>query len=152
MWMISSIRQIPPLLRPSLLFPCLPSSKRPLWIHMMGRVTPMITLPHSRQTMHLKCVLDEIMYRAFSTTLKGPAIVWFGKLPPNTITSFQELSKLFVNNFVGRQRQKRSLSNLLSIEQGENKSLRSFIIRFNREALLVNDGRQDPLGNFLQWS
>ena len=32
--------------------------------------------------------------------LKDPARVWFGKLPPNTITSFQELSKLFINNFV----------------------------------------------------
>ena len=52
-------------------------------------------------TMHLQGVPDEIMCRAFPTTLKGPARVWFGKLPPNTITSFQELSKLFVNNFVG---------------------------------------------------
>ena len=53
-----------------------------------------------KMTMHLQGVPDEIMYRAFPTTLKGPARVWFGKLPPTTITSFQELSKLFVNNFV----------------------------------------------------
>ena len=33
--------------------------------------------------------------------LKGLARVWFGKLPPNTITSFYELSKLFINNFIG---------------------------------------------------
>ena len=55
-------------------------------------------------TMHLQGVPNEIMCRAFPTTLKGPTRVWFGKLPPNTITSFQELSKLFVNNFVGGQR------------------------------------------------
>ena len=37
---------------------------------------------------HLQGVPDEIMYRAFPTTLKGPTRVWFSKLPPNTITSF----------------------------------------------------------------
>lgn len=41
-----------------------------------------------KTTMHLQGVLDEIMCRTFPTTLKGPARVWFGKLPPNTITSF----------------------------------------------------------------
>ena len=79
------------------------------------------------------------MCRAFPTTLKGLARVWFSKLPPNTITSFQELSKLFVNNFVGGQRQNRSLSSLLNIEQGENESLHTFISRFNRESLLVDE-------------
>ena len=88
--------------------------------------------------MHLQGVPDEIMCRAFPTTLKGPARVWFGKLPPNTITSFLELSKLFVNNFVGGQRQKCFSSSLLNIEQGENESLCTFISSFNREALLVD--------------
>ena len=69
-----------------------------------------------KTTMHLQGVLDKIMCRVFPTTLKGPTRVWFNKLPPNTITSFQELSKLFVSNFVGGQRPKRSLSSLLNIE------------------------------------
>jgi len=54
-----------------------------------------------KTTMHLQGVLDETMCRTFPTMQKGLARVWFGKLPPNTITLFQELSKLFVNNFVG---------------------------------------------------
>ena len=45
---------------------------------------------------------------------------------------------MFVNNFVGGQRQKRSLSSLLNIKQEENESLRTFISNFNREALLVD--------------
>nr|XP_023876406.1 uncharacterized protein LOC111988831 [Quercus suber] len=92
-----------------------------------------------KTTMHLQGVPDEIMCQAFPTTLKGPARVWFGKLPLNTITSFQKLSKLFVNNFVGRQRQKHFSSSLLNIEQGENESLCTFISRFNRESLLVDE-------------
>ena len=55
------------------------------------------------------------------------------------MSSFEELSKLFVNNFIGRQNHKRSLSNLLTIEQRENESLQSFITRFNREALTMNE-------------
>ena len=46
---------------------------------------------------------------------------------------------MFVNNFFEGQRQKHSLSSLLNIEQGENESLHTFISRFNREALLVDE-------------
>ena len=79
------------------------------------------------------------MCRAFPTTLKGLTRVWFSKIPPNLVSSFKELSKLFVNNFIGGQRHKRSSSSLLTIEQEENESLRSFITRFNREALSVDE-------------
>ena len=65
--------------------------------------------------------------------------MWFSKIPLNTVSSFEELSKLFVNNFIGVQRYKRSSSSLLTIEQGENENLRSFITRFNREALTVDE-------------
>ena len=46
---------------------------------------------------------------------------------------------MFVNNFIGGQRHKRSSSSLLTIEQGENESLWSFITRFNKEALTVDE-------------
>ena len=92
-----------------------------------------------KTTIYLQEVLDEIMCRAFPTTLKGPARVWFSKIPPNSISSFKELSKLFVNNFIGERRHKRSSSSLLTIEQGENESLQSFITRFNWEALTVDE-------------
>ena len=69
-----------------------------------------------KTTMHLQGVPDEIMCRAFPTTLKGPARVWFSKIPPNSVSSFEELSKLSVNNFIGGQRHKRSSSRLLTIE------------------------------------
>ena len=55
-----------------------------------------------KTTMHLQGVPDEIMCRAFPTTLKGFAQVWFSKITPNSVSSFEELSKLFVNNFIGR--------------------------------------------------
>ena len=87
-----------------------------------------------KTTMNLQGVLDEIMCRAFLTTLKGPARLWFSKIPLN-----EELSKLFINNFIGGQRHKRSSSSLLTIEQGDNEILWSFITHFNREALTVDE-------------
>ena len=65
--------------------------------------------------------------------------MWFSKIPPNIVSSFEELSKLFVNNFIKGQRHKRSSSSLLTIEQGENESLWSFIIHFNKEALTMDE-------------
>ena len=79
------------------------------------------------------------MCRFFPTTHKGPTWVWFSKIPPNIVGSFEELSKLFVNNFIGGQRHKHSSSSLLTIEQGENESLWSFITYFNREALTIDE-------------
>ena len=92
-----------------------------------------------KTTMHLQRVPDEIKCRAFPTTLRGPTRVCFSNIPPNTISSFEELSKLFFNNFIEGQRHKRSSSSLLTIEQGDNESLWSFITRFNREALMVDE-------------
>ena len=63
-----------------------------------------------KTTMHLQGVPNEIMCRAFPTTLKGLARVWFSEITPNTVSSFEELSKLFVNNFIGGQSHKCSSS------------------------------------------
>lgn len=119
--------------------PLPPKFKMPSLDSYDGNRDPFNHIATFKTTMHLQGVPDEIMCRAFPTTLKGPARVWFSKLPPNSVSSFEELSKLFVNNFIGGQRHKRSTSSLLTIEQGENESLRSFITRFNREALTVDE-------------
>ena len=66
--------------------------------------------------MHLQGVMDEIICRAFPTTLKGPTRVWFSKLAPNTVSAFKELSRHFVTHFIGGQRYKRSSVSLLNIK------------------------------------
>ena len=66
--------------------------------------------------MHLQGVPDEIMCKAFPTTLKGPTQVWFNKIPLNTVSFFEELNKLFVNNFIGGQKHKCFSSSLLTIK------------------------------------
>ena len=119
--------------------PLPPKFKMPSLDSYDGAHDPFDHIATFKTTMHLQGVPNEIICRAFPTTLKGPARVWFSKIPPNLVSSFEELSKLFINNFIGGQRHKRSSSSLLTIEQGENESLRSFITRFNREALTVDE-------------
>ena len=65
-----------------------------------GTRNPFDHIATFKTTMHLQGVPDEIIFRAFPTTLKGLARVWFSKIPLNTVSSFEELSKLFVNNFI----------------------------------------------------
>ena len=78
------------------------------------------------------------MCRVFPTTLRGLAKVWFSKTALNTISTFKELSKNFVSHFIGGQRYKRFSSSLLNIKQWEDESLRFYVTRFNKEALLIN--------------
>ena len=51
--------------------------------------------------MLLQMTLDEVMCKAFLTTLKGAARVWFGKLPSGIIANFDQLSKGFDRHFIG---------------------------------------------------
>ena len=51
--------------------------------------------------MLLQMTPDEAMCKAFPTTLKGAARLWFSKIPPITIVDFEQLSKGFVRHFTG---------------------------------------------------
>ena len=53
-----------------------------------------------KSLMSLQGYSDEVMCKAFSATLKGQEGSWFKKLSPETIDSFDNLSRLFVTNFM----------------------------------------------------
>ena len=65
--------------------------------------------------MLLQMTLDKLMCRAFLTTLKGVARVWFNKILSGTITNFEQFSKGFVRHFIGGQRHKKPIGHLLNI-------------------------------------
>ncbi|KAK1391928.1 hypothetical protein POM88_010984 [Heracleum sosnowskyi] len=82
---------------------------------------------------------DAVKCRAFAQTLAGMTQRWYSRLPPNSIGSFKELSKAFINQFIsGRVHEKISAS-LMGIKQGKAEALRDYINRFTREALKVPD-------------
>ena len=89
--------------------------------------------------MHLQGVADAIMCRAFPTTLKGAARIWFSWLAPNSISTFKELSAQFTAHFIGGHRYKKSTACLMSIKQRKEETLRAYISPFNKEALSIDE-------------
>lgn len=71
--------------------------KMPVMDTFDGSKDPMDHLEIFKALMHLQAVSDAIMCRAFPVTLKGSARVWFNKLKPATVSTFLQLSKLFVS-------------------------------------------------------
>ena len=78
---------------------------------------PLDHLESFKTLMHLQGVVDEIMCRAFPTTLKGPTRIWFSRLMPNSIGTLKELSAQFASHFIGGHRFKKSTTCLMSIKQ-----------------------------------
>ena len=110
-----------------------------------GNKDPLDHLESFKTLMHLQGVPDEIICRAFPTTLKGPARIWFSRLTPNSISTFKELSAQFASHFIGGHRYKKSTACLISIKQREDETLRSYITRFNKEALSIDEANDKIL-------
>ena len=110
-----------------------------------GLKDPLDHLESFKILMHLQGVLDEIMCRALLTMLKGPAQVWFSKISFNSVSTFKELSRLFIMHFIGGQRHKRSSASILNVKQWDDKSLRLYVTRFNKEALLIDEANNKVL-------
>ena len=104
-----------------------------------GVKDPLDHLETFKTLIHLQGVPDEIMCRAFPTTRKGPVRIWFSRLMLNSINTFKELSAQFTSHFNGGHRYKKSTVCLMSIKQREDKTLRSYITRFNKKALLIDE-------------
>uniref|UniRef100_A0A2N9EHL8 RNase H type-1 domain-containing protein n=1 Tax=Fagus sylvatica TaxID=28930 RepID=A0A2N9EHL8_FAGSY len=80
---------------------------------------PLDHLESFKTMMCLQGVPNEIICRAFLTTLKGPAKIWSKKLTPGSVGTFAQLSRSFFDHIIGGQ-------------------------RFNKEMLLV-DGADDKV-------
>ncbi|XP_059639659.1 uncharacterized protein LOC132282045 [Cornus florida] len=104
-----------------------------------GTRDPLDHLETYKALMYLQAVLDEIMCRAFPTTLKGWARLWFNKLKPGSIENFEELSKQFIGHFIAGQKHRRPAIHLLNVKQQKGESLRDYISRFNTEMLQVEE-------------
>ena len=91
-----------------------------------------------KNQMELHGYQDPERCRALAITLKGPALAWFNRLPPSSISSFRELSIAFVSYFIGARMYRKPSYHLLTIKQGSQESLRSYVQRFNAESLKVD--------------
>ena len=91
-----------------------------------------------KNQMELHGYQDPVRCRAFATTLKGPALAWFNRIPPSSISSFRELSIAFVSHFIGARTYRKPSYHLLTVKQGSQESLKSYVQRFNAESLKID--------------
>ena len=81
---------------------------------------------------------DEIAYRTFSLTLTGVAKDCFTRIVPKSVDNFKELGYQFLAQFLATRRKKTNATWLLNMRQGEEESLKDFMLRFNKEKLEVD--------------
>ena len=82
-----------------------------------GSKDPLDHIESFKTLMLLQMTPDEVMCRAFPTTLKGAVRMWFNKIPLRTIANFEQLSKGFIRHFIGGKRYKKPIGHLLNIQQ-----------------------------------
>ena len=103
-----------------------------------GVKDPVDHLNTYKNQMELQGYQDHVRCRAFATTLKGPALAWFNRIPPSSISSFRELSIAFVSHFIGVRTYKKPSYHLLTVKQGSRESLKSYVQSFNAESLKID--------------
>ena len=103
-----------------------------------GTKDPINHLNTYKNQMELHGYQDPVRCKALAITLKGPALAWFNRLPPSSISSFIELSIAFVSHFIGVRTYRKPSYHLLTIKQSSQENLRSYVQRFNTELLKVN--------------
>ena len=103
-----------------------------------GTKDPFDYLEAFKTIMQLQAVPEEIMCWAFPMGLRGSARVWFNKLESESIGSFVQLIRAFIDHFIGSQRRGLPPTHLLSVKQMERESLRAYVHRFNAEVMKID--------------
>ena len=81
-----------------------------------GAKDPVDHLNTYKNQIELHGYQDPVRCRAFAITLKGPALAWFNRLLPSSVSSFRELSIAFVSHFIGARPYRKPGYHLLTIK------------------------------------
>ena len=119
-------------------FPLLAKFRMPQIEAFDGTKDPVDHLNTYKTQMELHGYQDPVRCRAFAITLKGSALAWFNRLPPVSISSFRELFIAFVSHFIEARTSRKPSYHLLTVKQGPQENLRSYVQRFNSKSLMVD--------------
>ena len=83
---------------------------------------PMGHLNTYKNQMELYGYQDPMRCRVFAITLKGPTLAVFNILLPSSISSFRELSIIFVSHLIGARMHRKSSYHLLTISRAHRRT------------------------------
>ncbi|XP_072080442.1 uncharacterized protein [Arachis hypogaea] len=89
--------------------------------------------------MYLTDASDATRCKAFPTTLTKTAIKWFDSLPPRLMASFDDLAKKFLVRFSIQKDKTKHAPSLIGIKLEDRKSLCSYMERFNKACLDIQN-------------
>ncbi|XP_021975120.1 uncharacterized protein LOC110870231 [Helianthus annuus] len=73
----------------------------------------------------------------FPQTVTGLARAWFDSLPVGSLASFEDLQAKFLAHFSQQRRHEGDSVDIANIWRGDNESLKSFVIHYNKECLEI---------------
>ncbi|XP_077251853.1 uncharacterized protein LOC143891088 [Tasmannia lanceolata] len=102
-----------------------------------GTTDPVDHLETFRAMMLLHGASDGFLCRAFPTTLTGAARDWSSRIKPNSVSNFEDFGDDLVRHFMSSRRPRKTTASLMALRQEDHEPLKTFVCRFNREALQV---------------
>ena len=76
--------------------------------------------------------------QGFCYHTKRPRLGLFNRIPSSSISSFKELSIAFVSHFIRARTYRKSSYHLVTVKQGSQENLKSYVQRFNVESLKID--------------
>ncbi|XP_057775342.1 uncharacterized protein LOC130994313 [Salvia miltiorrhiza] len=79
------------------------------------------------------------MFKGFGSSLIGSALQWYTNLPNNSISSFAQLTDVFVQQYVNNRKLEKISEDLYAIVQRHGEPLWDYIGRFNKEKVSITN-------------
>ncbi|XP_038693764.1 uncharacterized protein LOC119991491 [Tripterygium wilfordii] len=95
-----------------------------------GRTDPVAHLDQFMRKMILWEGDEPILCKVFPSSLGTMASRWFHQLPPNSISSWREMAKLFINRFIAGSREPKTLSTLLTMKPNSGEEISDYLSRY----------------------
>ncbi|XP_052203083.1 uncharacterized protein LOC127808555 [Diospyros lotus] len=104
-----------------------------------GTIDPMDHLDLFTSHMMMQDASDIMWCRVFLATLEGHAHAWYSNLAHHSIANFAQLRGSFLAHFALLRRHQSSTMALVSLKQNQGEPLKDFILRFNMDALSIEN-------------
>jgi len=88
---------------------------------------------------------DAVYCKLFMSTLSGIALEWFVSLPDGHITSFQQFSKLFMEQYIVNRAPPVVSYDLFDVRHNQGESLRNYLSHFGAQVVRLPNKDEDML-------